>query len=147
MIASIKSTKHKQEMDDFYLAKLVEDVFTTGYDLRQTIKGNFHCIYNFEVEYKRHCMDELFLIKSFETGNVLFEDEMFLFCRLVYFFEKNFDFFNKSFQFKAFYNNFYTTSLFSKIQSSKSYKLNTRNYTQMLMKSETKEGKTKHKAW
>ena len=146
LISSIKATKHKKEMDQFYLAKLIEDIFNSSYDMKSVLKKNLQCVYNFEFEYKRHCVPDLLQIRKFDPSNLLFEDEMFLFCRLVYFFEKNFDFFRKSFKFKAFYNDFYTVSFFSKIQMSKSYKLSTKNYQTILLVSQV-QGKTKHVNW
>jgi hypothetical protein len=146
MISSIKETKHKKDMDNYYMAKLIEDIFNTSYDITHILRNNRHCIYNFEFEYKQNCINDLFLIKHFDNTNILFEDEMFLFCHLIYFFEKNFDFMRKKFHFKAFYNNFYMASLFSKIHLSKSYKMNTKNYQMLLMIVEENE-KIKHVNW
>lgn len=146
MITSIKATKHKKEMDSLYMAKLIEETFNSSYDVGQILRENWHCVYNFEFEFRKSCVDELFLVRKFDFENVLFEDEMFLFCHLVFFFEKNFLTSRKSFKFRDFYQKFYTASLLSKIKMSKSYKLNTRSYQGLLMVSHVGD-KAKHEHW
>lgn len=146
MISSIKTTKHKKEMDLLYMAKLIEDTFNSRFDVDQILRENLHCVYNFEFEFRKKYIDELFVVRKFDAENVLFEDEMFLFCQLVFFFEKNFFTSRKSFKFRDFYNKFYTASLFSKIQMSKSYKLNTKNFENLLMVSQV-DNKQKHENW